>query len=467
MKNRDYLDFSGPDQDLFPEIPEPEIPFAQDLERSRNSEEEFPIPVSPVIHAALRAFYAGGPKPRWSADSFGRPNFRYESRNGIIKIFCSPPPDFGNRFHLSKEIFYSPRLGFIHAGSLWESVGNLSVETADIFMILMARIARLGDPARDIARISLEEISRFRGVRVRHGSTRRLYHDFQAEVLRIADLRLTMSWRDFTRKGNIVFGNHRPDRLLDLIDVEYSNDRNAWTAFRFRCGQAFSHFLNPEGLRWVGYYSRSLLRLSPYQEAFTKKLGTYWTLIGIASGKKGSRPQATPLSILEFCEEEISWRNPGQILDAFIDSHRRLQELGVLDEVLIPEPQARTKGYFRSWLETPLTVKLSEQIWKIESLAEKKGTLSLRNRRARGEKKQPLLPLTLPESPWSIQQNPELIKKFRTDYLFRQSDLARMLGVTRQTLSNYERGLRLLTPDIAKRIFQIWEKRAFQESRFL
>lgn len=467
-KDRDYIDLARErDSDLFPDRTGSDDPDreALDLPERLRSGDEFPIPVSPVVHAALRALYTGGPKSRWSADENGRPYFRYESRDGSIEFFCSPPPDFSNRFHLSKAIYYAPRLGFIHAGSLWDSVKRLSVETADIFLILMSRIAQLRDPQKDTARISLDEISRFRGVRVRHGSSRKLYRDFQEEVLRIADLRMRMSWRDYTRGGTVGFGVRRPDRLLDIVDVQYKSDRESWTAFRYRCGQALSHFLNPEGLRWIGYYSRSLLRLSPYHEAFTKKLGTYWILIGIAAGKKGSQPRATPLTILEFCGEDINWRNPGQTVDSFIDSHRRLEELGILEEALIPEPANRIKGYFRNWLETPITVKLSEQLWKIGP-PEKKKLASFRNRRAKGKKvPQPVLPLNIPDTPEEIMRNPALIKKFRTDYLLRQAELAARLGVSCQSLSNYERGLRPLPHGIAEGILNIWKRRALPEAR--
>lgn len=464
LKDPENIDAaSGKDADLFPEGPgfsfERESPDIPEADHPYSSKDEFPIPISPVIHAALRALYTGGPKSRWTADDHGRPFFRYESRDGNIVFFCSPPPDFANRFHLSKAIYYTPRLGFIYAGSLWDSVKKLSVETADIFLILMSRIAQLRSPEKDIARISLNEISRFRGVRVRHGSSRKLFRDFRDEVLRIADMRLKMFWRDYTRGGTIGFGVRRPDRLLDIVDIQYKDDKDSWTAFRYRCGQALSHFLNPEGLRWIGYYSRSLLRLSPYHEAMTKKLGTYWILTGVAAGKKGSQPRATPLTILEFCGEDVNWRNPGQTVDSFIESHRRLEELGILDEAIIPEPPNRIKGYFRKWLETPITVRLSEQIWKIGPARKKPA--SLRNRRAAARQlPQPLLPLSIPDSSGQIAEDPALIKKFRTDYMLRQTELARHLGISCQTLSNYERGLRPLPQEIAAAVLEVWKKKA-------
>ena len=159
---------------------------------ARPLQDELPIPASPVIHAALRALYAGGPKHRWESDAYGHPHYRYQSRDGFIVFSFAPAPDFGGRFHPSIAMYYTPRLGFIHTGRLRDTIRNLSVETADVFLILMARIAQLRDPERDIARISLEDISRLRNVRVRHGSTQTLYEDFKQEVLRLADLRLCL-----------------------------------------------------------------------------------------------------------------------------------------------------------------------------------------------------------------------------------------------------------------------------------
>src|SRR5512137_1121700 len=148
-----------------------------------------PVPISPVIHSALRAIYAGGPKSHWLSDTYGRPFYRYETHAGNIRFFFAPPPDFANRFHPTIAMHYTPRLGFIYSGSLRNVVKSLSVETADVFLILMSRIAELKDPMKGIARISLEEIAQLRGVRLRHGSTQNLYEDFKQEVLRLADIR--------------------------------------------------------------------------------------------------------------------------------------------------------------------------------------------------------------------------------------------------------------------------------------
>lgn len=421
----------------------------------RVSKQEFPIPASPVIIAALRAMFAGGPRNKWNPDSYGRPRYCYDARDGSITFSFAPPPDFSSRFHISKVMYYSPRLAFIHSGRLRSAVHELSVETADVFLILMSRIADLRDPARDIASIRLDDIAVFRDVRVRHGSTRNLLEDFKSEILRLADIRLTMTWRDYATGGTITFGREIPDCLLDIVDVKYSHSGSTWTSFRYRCGQALSHFLSPEGLRWIGYYSKALLKLSPYHEALTKKIGTYWTMVGVIAGKKGSQPRATPRSILDFCGEHINWRNPGQTVDGFIKAHERLTEIGILTDVLTPEVFTRTRGYFRDWLETPVTVKLSDDLWRMKPRPRASSRKSIPPRLKVSDKRVVSPP---PDSQVLIAE-PGTIRTFRNGFFIHQAELAHALGIKRQTLSNYERGLRTLPKDKADRILQIWRRR--------
>jgi DNA-binding transcriptional regulator YiaG len=411
---------------------------------------ELPVPTNPVIMATLRAIYAGGPKPHWQANSFGRPFYRHEARDGRIFLFFESPPDFRSLFHPS--YIYTPRLDFVYSGKLRQLVSRLSVETADVFLILMSRIASLSNPLNGIARISLEEIAKLRGVHLRHGRSSVLLDDFRQEVLRIADMRLTMLWKDYRGRGTVSLGRERPDRLLDILDVEYEKDGRTWTAFRFRCGQALSHFLDPEGLRWIGYYSRSLLRLNPYREAFTKKLGTYWILLGIIAGKKGQQPAATPRTILDFCGEAIHRQATGRTVDAFIRAHERLAEIGVLASLPVLEPPDRGRGYFSQWLDRPLTVKLSDRLWRIQEIPRKR--LSPKRRRQREA------PSFSPSTLRELQTNPALIRQMRADRQLRQEDLARSLEVTRQTLSCYERGLRPLPEDKAIVLLDIWQRGA-------
>lgn len=421
--------------------------------------EKLPFPVSPVIHSTLRAIYAGGPKSKWQADNFGRPFYPYETKAGSITFFCEPPPDYSRRFHPTIAIYYTPRLGFIYSGSLRNTVRSLSVESADVFLILMSYIAQLDDPRTGIARITLEEVAGIRDVRIRHGRSQNLYTDLKQEVLRLADLRLSMTWKDYQTGGVVTFGEERPDRLLDIVDVESRQQEGAWTAFRFRCGQALSHFLNVEGLFWIGYYSKSLLHLSPYHEAFTKKLGTYWTLIGTVAGKKGALPRATPRSILDFCGNNVNWRNPGQTVDAFFKAHERLMEIGVIADDDLQEPVSRTRGYMTEWLETPITVKLSEKLWKTaKRMAVKtvKGPVKELIRRQKG----PIESDSIPRDASVVIENQAILKKLRSRFYLRQEDLAKALGITRQTLSRYERGVHKIPAPCAAKSIAFFRRKA-------
>ena len=417
-------------------------------ERSVPDRGELAVPTNPVIMAALRAIYAGGPKNRWKSDSYGRPYYRHAARDGSVSLFFDSPPDFKSRFH--PYYIATPRMDFVYAGKIRQIVSGLSVETADVFLILMSRIAGLHDPVNGVARIGLEEIARLRGVNLRHGRSRTLFEDFRQEVLRLADMRLTLLWKDYRGGGTVSLGRERPDRLLDLLDMEHERDGRTWTAFRFRCGQALSHFLDPEGLRWIGYYSRALLRLNPYTDAFTKKLGTYWIMLGIIAGKKGQQPAATPKTILDFCGEAVHGQAPGRTVDAFIRAHERLADIGVLESLPVLEPPDRGRGYFGEWLDRPLTVRLSDRLWRI-----RKATRTGFSPKRRRKREAPALE---PSTARELQANPALIRQLRAERRMRQDELAGTLGVTRQTLSGYERGLRPLPEDKAIVLLDLWQR---------
>ncbi|PKN34976.1 MAG: hypothetical protein CVU61_06360 [Deltaproteobacteria bacterium HGW-Deltaproteobacteria-19] len=426
--------------------------------------EKIPFPVSPIIHSALRAIYAGGIKSKWLSDAHGHPYYPYETRAGNIVFYYEPPPDYSDRFHPTIALYYTPRLDFIYSGRLRNTVRSLSVESADVLMILMSSIARLDDPRTGIARISPEEIAGMRNIRLRRGKAKNLLEDLKTEVLRLADLRLFMTWKDYQTGGTVTFGRERPDRLLDLLDVEYRNRNRGGTVFRFRCGQALSHFLNVEGLFWIGYYSKALLHLNPYQEAFAKKLGTYWTLIGTVAGKKGGLPRATPRSVLDFCGEDVNWRNPGHTVDAFFKAHERLMQIGIVEADDLREPVSRTRGYMAEWLETPITVKLSEKLWKpaqrIHSKQHRRFSPPVR------KLEKPIRTSGIPGEAGMLVTQPSLVKELRARLHLRQADLAKEIGITRQTLSRYERGLSRVPEPRSEKILAVFTRIAARhESR--
>ncbi len=425
------------------------------MDLSLARDRHIPLPISPPIRAALQAFYAGGSKHQWTPDSYGRPQYSYQARDGHITLFFEHPPDTVET-----------------VGVLWKVVKDLSVETADIFLILMSQIAKLPNPQLNIARMSLEEIAEYRSVKLRHGSSQLLYDDFKQEVMRLADLRLTMGWQDY-KGGTLFFGKERPDRLLDIVDVEYKRDGKSWTAFGFRCGQALAHFLDPDGLRWIGNYANLLLSLSPYHEALAKKIGTYWTLVGTIAGKGGMQPHATIRSILEFCGEEPNMEKPGRTVEAIIEAHERLREIGVLEEIPDFEPPTRLRGFFQDWLDETRTVKLAESLWKLNQPSDRTRLLpsspqSPVRRNEPGSRNLRVLPsppssqtiVSAPAELSELYETPARIQQFRAEYHLHQAELAQALGISRETLSRYERGVRKLPEEIAKKILELWETKA-------
>ncbi|HCF50910.1 MAG TPA: hypothetical protein DER60_11560 [Syntrophomonas sp.] len=400
------------------------------------------IPINPLVQAALRSLYSG-PGGLWGTGLYGSPLFSYEAKDGRIYIFYEMPP--GIRAIDYGKIFMSPRLarpGFIIAQQLRKNVSGLSVETGDVFIILLSEIARLHNPGKDIAWISLEDIAGKRGVNLRNGRKSTLMEDLRKHVSYIADLRLSMTWKDYKRGNTMVFGGQNADRLLDIVDVEHRQGSRRWIEFGVRCGQALGYFLNRDSVRWIGYFHRSILQLSPYHDANTKKIGSYWTIIGSIAGKRGKLPRATPRRILQFCGSLVNQRNPGHTIDSFIKAHDRLMQCGALQAVSELEPATRTKGYFKTWLDTPISVQLSESLWQIQP------GISVQNSGNIGT-------FPTPKSAENLCKYPFLIKDYRHKSGIHQQELARAVGLSRQTLSKYERGLQAIPPETAAKLFLI------------
>ncbi|MCG8455198.1 MAG: helix-turn-helix transcriptional regulator, partial [Holophagales bacterium] len=407
------------------------------------------IPVNPPLQATLRAIYSGGRGERWAKDDYGRPFFAHETRDGVVQVFF----DFEN---VPEETAI---------GALMMAVSELSVETADVFLILMSRIAELRDPSRDLAQIRLEEIADHRSVRLRRGHRSILLADLYDEVLRLADLRLTMRWKDYREGGTVHFGEEKPDRLFDIVDVSYEHSGRRLKGFSYRCGQALAYFLQRDSLRWVGRYSRALLELNPRREGFTKKVGTYWAVIGVIAGRNGREPVASIRSLLDFCGEPPNFRNPNRTVDRLIEAHVRLQEIGLLEEIPRLEPEERKKGYFDAWLDAPRRVRLSRDLWRVMQASDRARLPSDRRPRVMGAGgarsfTQQVLPLGMPESEEDLIANPLLIGALRKQLGLRQEDLGKLLDVSRKTIGRYEQGRRQLPHPLATRLLELWRARA-------
>lgn len=419
----------------------------------RPSADALAIPVNPVMQAALRALYSGA-YGLWDTGPYGSPLFNYRAGDGHISLFYEFPPNIRETKY--SQLFMCPRAarsGFITAHRFRQEIFQLSAETGDILIILLAEIARLHNPARDIARVSLEDIADYRGVRLRNGSKAKLFSAIKRHVLLIANLRLRMTWRDYSHGSSTVYGADQADRLLDIVDIDHRQHSRRRTSFEIRSGQALTHFLNPDTVRWIGYYNKPILRLSPYHDALTKKIGAYWTILGTIAGKRGRLPRATPRHILQFCGVLINKRNPGHTIDAFISAHNKLLEYRSLQTVSAIEPLSRSKGYLKAWLDTPVSVKLSDHLWQLQ------------NREVCRDKA--LIPVgaCLRQTCVSEEQicrHPHLIKELRNNGGLHQEELARAVGISRQTLSRYERGLQLVPPAVAGKLAGLFYKKAWR-----
>ena len=115
-----------------------------------------PVPTNPVIMATLRAIYAGGAKPRWQSNSLGVPIIATRHATGRFPSFREPA---------QLQISHPPVL-YLHSPNGFRLFRETSADClapfrgdADVFLILMSRIARLGHPLTGIARIGLDEIA--------------------------------------------------------------------------------------------------------------------------------------------------------------------------------------------------------------------------------------------------------------------------------------------------------------------
>lgn len=425
----------------------------QQLQEDETEEDRLHIPTNPVMQAALKGIYSGGRRKEhhcWAPDDYGRPYCNYKTDDGTITLFFEGEPR-------AEET----------VATLWKAtVEQLSVETADVLLILMDQISRLANPATDFARMRVDQIDGYRGVSVRRGSARNLHQDFAESVEALARLRLRMVWKDYQGKGQVItFGDNLPDRLLDITDITFRDDKRTRLAFQFRCGQALAHFLDRKGLRWVGYYSRSLLQLNPVQDAFAKKMGAYAILIGTIQCKKGRELRVTPATLLDFAGEQPDCRNPRRTVDRLVEGQKRLEEC----YLLVPNGTTwdRPPGTsFEEWLVAPQTVTLNDDLWRLNRAAERAKLPSPRRKRARptpnlppGQLVLPLGEMPPPSSAQQLVEEPDLLRKFRLYYNLHQDELARALGIARKTLSTYENERRKLPLDVARQVLEVWTRK--------
>ena len=95
-------------------------------------------------------------------------------------------------------------------------------------------------------------------------------------------------------------------------------------------------------------------------------------------------------------------------------------------------------------------VKLSDHLWRIRETPRTRFATKRRRKREALD--------FMPSTARELQANPSLIRQLRAEQRLRQEELASSLGVTRQTLSGYERGLRPLPEDKAIVLLDFWQR---------
>ena len=127
-----------------------------------------------------------------------------------------------------------------------------------------------------------------------------------------------------------------------------------------------------------------------------------------------------------------------------------------MEDMPLLEPENRCKGYFARWLDTPLTVRLAKDLWRVTHPDRRRAKAALKDG-SRDARLPGVKSLPVPETPGELQENPGRVCRFRSEFGLHQAELARALGITRQTLSRYERGLQLLPEEKARRIIEVWQ----------
>lgn len=401
------------------------------------------IPSSPLTQGAIRAIYAAQDPGGWGTDAIGRPTFEHERRDGTI-IFSIEDADTTSPSELIASL-----------------IGSLNVETADIFLILLARIAELDSPADETFLISLDELAKERGVYSRSGSREALLEDLHQHVLSLTRIRLSMVWTDYEQKGHakIRFGADQPDHLLHLVDILSQKPGTKKRGYSIRPGQALAHFLKRDGLRWLTPFSKVLLQLNPHKQSLAKRIGTYLSLIAPIAHYKGQTPSVSLRKVLEFCAERPQPGRHRRTVDRVISAYQTLQDIGLLAQIPDLEPTDKRSGYFDRWLDLPRVIVLHPHLQNVLSAAPsaQSGPRILFDEPA-DENEPTQLTLKLPETTaQSFVEKPQLITDLQRKLkLSSQSLLAQQLECSARSLRRYINGTRPVPAPLASVMADLW-----------
>jgi hypothetical protein len=319
--------------------------FNDFLEERGLKVEKFAVPSDPVTWQVIRGLNR---KQDWVQDE-----------QGELTYTCR-----GNKGHLILSFNHSPQEEDIDI-AIWEYVKHLSVETVDVFLILLNKIASIwGYKPGDRASITMEKIAQQRGVQHRGGSKKNLHDHLLRDIKLIADLRLTMVWKHLDE--TLTFGKDLPEPLIHITDWEYEGRGRKLKAFRFRPGEPLGHFLFHEKGRLVMYICKRLLDLDPYRDALAKKIGVYLSFLGVSAAGNRSQPTVKVETILNFCGEDPNYKRPKDTVEKVRAAFQKLADIALIP--CVPEelePQDKGRGYINRWLEQVLTIEINPHLLTI------------------------------------------------------------------------------------------------------
>lgn len=416
------------------------------------------VPDNPLLMAGLQAIWKGGPKARallsgWREAETGRPYFEHRGKKGG-RILVYPNPGDGLEAPISTT-----------AEALWALVESLNPFTADVALAVLAQLAdplegdRPKYPLLQPVRITVDSILRYKGIQ-RWGMERRVLEDrVREEMERLRTLRFDVQgWLDPDPATNKVPRqglSWEGDRLFDIVKVEHWQEglfgkEPLAVAWSVRAGQWAYYWLNAQGRVLVARLSRVLLELDHRENrgaaVIAKKVGQYLTLLASRSRRFDMRIGRLLEAVGELPEPEARTKNwAGRTRERFDNAMLMLQEAGVFQTVAWPDghgpgDQDRTRGWVERWLNARLVGTLPEAPPELPNPP--RPALPARGRRGRPRKK-----------PGAEQRiDGETIRQARMERGWRQDELARYLGISRQYLSFLENGKRLPSPDLARKL---------------
>jgi hypothetical protein len=208
--------------------------------------------------------------------------------------------------------------------------------------------------------------------------------------------------------------------------------------------------MRQDDLRLVGQYSKALLRLNPYRQSLTKRVGVFYAFAGAASAKAGTPLAVTPRALLTFIGTEPDWEHPTRTIEGMARAHSELFDIGLLATEPTLAPTHRTRGYFETWLDQPFSVYLSSALY-----ANLDGPATLEALPPAIEPTRPRPPVDLAE----LRADPGRIRAFRLAHNLSLRELARVLKIAPMSLHRYEQGERTLPEPAATRLLSIWHER--------